>query len=117
MELKDYKEAVKRTLPELGDKKTDTLHMVLGLVTEVGELTDTHKRLLAYGKEIDKVNEEEEIGDILWYLVNYCNINNIDLEKCMGRNIQKLYKRFPDKFNQDHALVRNLEEERKALEA
>lgn len=119
MKLEVYKEAVKRTMPQLKGSllnQKDNIHMILGLTTEVGELADIFKRELAYKKEIDKVNVEEEIGDILWYLINFCHVNNIDIEKCMGKNISKLYARFPEKFSEDKALIRDLENERKILE-
>jgi NTP pyrophosphatase (non-canonical NTP hydrolase) len=116
MELKNYQNAAKRTNTDLGSQLSNSMHMLMGLTTEVGELTDVYKRKFAYGKEIDMTNVEEEIGDILWYLVNFCTLNNLDIEKCMGKNISKLYVRFPEKFNQDQALVRDLEKEREILE-
>lgn len=116
MKLEIYKEAAQRTLPSLGYDQKDTIHMLMGLTTEIGELSDIFKRQLAYQKQIDKVNVEEEVGDILWYLVNFCTINNIDIEKCMGKNISKLYARFPEKFSEDKALMRDLKKERKILE-
>lgn len=116
MELKEYSKAVKRTLPDLGNIKVNNIHMVLGMVTEVAELADAHKKNIAYKKEVDAINIEEEIGNILWYLVNYCNINNINIEKCMGKNIQKLYIRYPEKFSEDKDLVRDIEKEILSLE-
>lgn len=44
---------------------------------------------------------------------NYLNLN---FNKLLDNNIDKLRKRFPEKFSAERALNRNLEEERKELE-
>ncbi len=182
MKFQKYKEAVKRTLPDLGSENKNMVHMTLGCITELGEIADIFKRNLAYGKDVDITNLKEEVGDKLWYLTNILNIlnininerhcfrsklslpekvsdemhlekiiitiskitmdmsternvhtiemyigsiitglceicllSNIDIEEVMFLNIEKLYVRFPEKFSQDLALKRNLEEERKVL--
>lgn len=117
MKLETYLQAIKRTDTDLGSEEKNNNHMLMGLSTEVGELIDVFKRQLAYGKPLDNVNIKEEIGDIMWYLGNLCNQRGYSLEECMGMNITKLYKRYPDKFSADNALVRDLEAERKVLEA
>lgn len=58
------------------------LHGVIGLVTESGELLDTIKKSLFYGKPLDKTNLIEELGDLLWYIsliIKDCDItyNNV----------------------------------------
>ena len=116
MDILQYQKAAVRTLAVLDTDQKNSLHMILGLSTEVGELADAHKRELAYNKPIDKVNTKEEIGDILWYLVNYCTLNSIDIEDAMQKNIEKLYVRFPEKFDSDKALVRDLGLERKTFQ-
>ena len=48
----------------------------------------------------------EEVGDVLWYLSNFCNINKITLEECMYNNSMKLKKRYPNGFTVEDALAR-----------
>jgi len=117
MEIKTYSAAAKRTMSDLGTLQLNNLHMILGLGTEVGELADVFKKELAYKNSLDLVNIKEEVGDIMWYLVNFCSLNNIDLEECLGINIAKLYARFPSKFSEEKAMIRNLQEERRILES
>lgn len=112
----EYQEAAKRTDKDLGSLKENLTHMVLGLTTETGELADVLKRNHAYGKEMDPINEIEEIGDLLWYIANYCNHRNFTIEKAMEINIAKLKKRYPEKFNEHEALNRDLSAERQTLE-
>jgi NTP pyrophosphatase (non-canonical NTP hydrolase) len=114
MEIKEYQVLAGRTRPFLDSM--DNIHMLLGMTTEVGELIDTYKKNLAYGKSVDIVNVQEEVGDILWYIVNFCTINNLDISKIMEVNIDKLSYRYPEKFTKELAIKRNLEKEREILE-
>lgn len=123
MELKQYILEASRTCPDLGynlDNRSpntiNNIHMVLGMQTEVAELSDVFKKHLAYNKPIDWINVEEEVADTMWYIVNFCRINNIDLEKILQNNIDKLRKRFPDKFTEEAAINRNTDIERIELE-
>lgn len=116
MKINKYQEEAKRTLASTGSRLADELHMAMGMVTEAGELIDVYKKNLAYKKEIDYVNLKEELGDILWYIANLCNINDWDIEDVLEININKLKVRYPEKFTQENAINRNLEEERKILE-
>jgi NTP pyrophosphatase (non-canonical NTP hydrolase) len=120
MDFKEYQTQSKRTCPELNDNLrvglADELHMVIGISTEANELLDAYKKHFAYGKELDVVNVEEEIADIIWYISNLCRLKNIDFERALQRNIDKLKARFPEKFTQENALNRNLDIERKILE-
>ena len=93
-----------------------SIHMLMGIVTEAGELTDPFKKHLAYGKEIDMVNVKEEAGDLMWYIANFCNINGFDLEEIMATNIAKLQTRYPDKFKAGDAINRDITRERNLLE-
>ena len=92
------------------------MHGSIGLCTEVGELQDAIKKHLIYGKKLDKVNIIEECGDVLWYLALVLDSVGSDLTDAKERNIRKLSVRFPEKFTQDQALVRDLDAERAELE-
>lgn len=116
MNLKEYSKNVENTRAELESKGVNNLHMLLGIVSEAGELVDVFKKNIAYGKEIDWVNVKEEIGDLMWYIVGFCNINGWDLNQILETNSAKLKERYPDKFSEDKALNRNLDAERKVLE-
>lgn len=116
MDLKEYTKGVMRTAVPLDTPFNDQLHKVLGMVTETGELADIFKKNLAYGKEIDWVNVEEELGDLLWYVFAFCSIANLDSEKILERNLAKLRIRYPDKFTKKRAIKRNLKKERETLE-
>lgn len=220
MKLETYQKAAERTLPSLGNKhlnflktivkeetnlesfikelglKLDLAHMALGVASELSELEEC---LIQIHKEFDEINLEEELGDKMWYAVNWANLLNIiavepkepnkieamsaliiysdqsaliiyggqladiakrylaygatleqqeekrkkaknyltnteilnryiiaiynlagvyglNMETIMGKNITKLYVRYPEQFSEDMALMRDLEAERLALE-
>jgi len=92
------------------------LHYALGLCTEVGEPQDAIKKFVAYGKPIDRTNIKEELGDIQWYFARMCALFGFTYEDIMQINIDKLKKRYGDKFTEHAALNRDLDAERKILE-
>jgi len=93
------------------------MHGVIGLVTEIGEKMDQLKRHLFYGKELDKVNMKEELGDLDWYMNLICSVLKTNMQEIEEANIKKLVGgRYKDKFSQDEALIRNLTNERQILE-
>ena len=92
------------------------LHATLGLMSEVGEIADALKKRLIYGKELDLVNLVEEVGDESWYQALLLDAIGSTFEASWERNIAKLRKRFPDKFEASRALDRDLIAERHALE-
>lgn len=81
-------------------------HAILGLSSEIGELADAVKKYVIYEKEIDSENIIEEVGDILWYLSIVCNTMNFSMEEAAQANIEKLKKRYPDRYTNQDALER-----------
>ena len=73
-------------------------NMCMGLAGEIGEVIDIMKKHIYQGKELDITDVIEEVGDVLWYIANFCNINNITMDECMESNMKKLRKRFPNGF-------------------
>lgn len=120
MKYEDYENQSQRTFAyretDLGKHQTDLLHCAIGITTEAGELLDAFKKHIYYGKPLDTVNVGEEIADCMWYISNLCRLMEIDFEKTLENNINKLKVRYPEKFNSEKAINRNLNEERKELE-
>lgn len=81
-------------------------HALHGLASEVGEIADTIKKHVIYEQPLDRSNLQEEIGDLCWYIALLCYCNNISLEVALEENIQKLAKRYPEKFTPELAAAR-----------
>lgn len=92
------------------------LHSGIGLATEGGEFLDNLKKHIYYGKPFDVVNAQEELGDALWYIGLACAEFDIELVVLLDLVINKLRKRYPEKFTKEAALVRDLVAERAVLE-
>lgn len=117
MNISDYQLKAARTCAKIeGHPIMDDLHMVLGMQTEVAEIADVYKKAIAYKKTLDLVNVKEELGDVMWYIANLCNMHGWDLRDILATNIAKLEARYPEKFTEKNALNRNLEHEREILE-
>ena len=92
------------------------LHAGIGMATEAGEFLDALKKHIFYGKELDRVNLKEEMGDLFWYLAIACDELDVEFEPLMERNIAKLKARYGEKFSESKAEKRDLATEREILE-
>lgn len=94
------------------------IHCILGLIDEVGEMTQALYQHLYLGNEFDRVNFNEELGDALWYMALGAKyLNHTSFAVIMLANFAKLNTRYgTGTWTQDGALDRDLDAERKALE-
>ena len=84
----------------------DLLHAALGIASEAGEFTTSVKASIIYGKPLDNENLQEELGDLLWFISLACDVLNLELSDVMQANIDKLKKRYPEKYTDSDALAR-----------
>jgi len=104
----EYQKLAKRTecnqsrsydrIGEEGPTAIRMIHAALGLTSDAGEVAACIERWLYYGRDFDRLNLIEELGDCLWYIAQMCNALDIDMGNVMATNIAKLKKRYPDKF-------------------
>lgn len=80
------------------------------------KLADIVKKYIVYNKEIDTNYEMHLLNSIAFGLYEKYITNDLDIKKCLQNNIDKLRIRFPDKYSDQLALNRNLEQERIELE-
>lgn len=80
-------------------------HSVLGLVSEVGELCGLHQKVYQ-GHELDETHAKKELGDILWFVAEYCTVHGWNLSDVMKTNIEKLRERYPSGFDEYHSIHR-----------
>ena len=92
------------------------LHGAIGLATEAGEFLDALKKHLYYGRDLDRVNLSEELGDIFWYCAIISDELGVPFADIMNKNIEKLKARYGDKFSEEKAEKRDLKVEREILE-
>lgn len=78
-------------------------------------LQDYHKKCIFYKKPSNHIIIYELVLKILSNLLSYINCYNLDLEKGLENNINKLKVRYPSKFKNSNALSRNIEKELEEL--
>jgi NTP pyrophosphatase (non-canonical NTP hydrolase) len=107
---KDYAKVAER----INTGKTGSLlHGGLGISGEAGELLDAIKKHVMYGKELDKANVLEELGDICWYMAIVLEAVGSSFEEIMQLNKDKLERRYPDGFTENLAKLRLDKQENK----
>lgn len=84
------------------DKFHNPKDLLLGIVEEIGELRNIIKweQDLAKIKKAlkdNKVEVEDHVGDIYWFLALLANSAGIDIDKAIGKTIKDNEKRFPVK--------------------
>lgn len=98
-------------------KLSRSIHAILGLVSEVGEICEAHTVPISFGEEVDKVNIGEECGDVSWYVGLLLDSNGLTLNKSLEANIDKLVnKRFAEGYSDESAIERDVDVERSSLE-
>ena len=82
--LEEYRLLAARTLPDLGSRSNNLLHMEAGIAGEfLGETVDILKKTFAYKKPLDKVHLGEELADTVWYCAGVETINKLpEMEMC-----------------------------------
>jgi len=85
--LEEYRLLAARTLPDLGGRNNNLLHMEAGIAGEfLGETVDILKKTFAYKKPLDKVHLGEELADTVWYCAGAETINKLpEMEMCFDK--------------------------------
>ncbi len=91
------------------------LHATMGIFGEAGEMCEALINQ-GTGKTVDLINFAEELGDVDWYKAIAHDEIGVDEEAVRTAVIAKLKARYPDKFDADRAVNRDLGAERAALQ-
>lgn len=96
---------------------TRLFHGILGIVTEAIELLEILHEDMFEEKELNVKHLKEEMGDIDWYKSILYHQYGSNFEESWIQIINKLKERFPEKFDSDKAINRNIEKENEAMSA
>ncbi len=80
-------------------------HALYGMVGEIGELHSLYQKIYQ-GHEFDEEHAKKELGDLLWFIAEYCTAMGWKLEDVMQLNINKLKARYPKGFEVEKSLHR-----------
>lgn len=101
----EYQKLAARTISKGIGKASMEAHALHGIVGEVGELHSLYQKLYQ-GHNWDENHAKKELGDLLWFIAEYCTGNGWTLEEVMLLNIEKLMARYPDGFEAERSLHR-----------
>lgn len=103
----EYQKLASRTIPDYFDETDKEYHALHGMVGEIGELHSIYQKLYQGHVDIDgRIHEMKELGDLLWFIAEYCTACDWNLEDIMQMNIDKLKARYPEGFDEEHSLHR-----------
>lgn len=80
------------------------------------QLQDLVKKFVAYNKPIDPTEEHRLLRSLLKSIIGLFKREGLCFEQSLQNNINKLKVRYPEKFSERNAVVRNTDKERLELE-
>lgn len=105
MKTNKYQKLAERTINTKLTIDDMTEHALHGMVSEIGELHGIYQKIYQ-GHKFDKEHIQKELGDLLWFIAEYCTAMGWNLEDIMKLNIEKLMERYPEGFDKEHSLHR-----------
>jgi NTP pyrophosphatase (non-canonical NTP hydrolase) len=105
MTFDEYQKLAARTI---SDKLTITElcdHAKSGMVAEIGEFHGLYQKHYQ-GHEINRDHVKKELGDLLWFIAEYCTALHWSFGEIAQMNIDKLKARYPDGFDPEKSLHR-----------
>ena len=101
----EYQRLAARTISASMTNGERECHALHGMVSEIGELHGIYQKVYQ-GHKIDEKHLKKELGDLLWFIAEYCTVNGWELEEIMHGNIAKLLARYPNGFEAEKSLHR-----------
>lgn len=102
---KEYQKLAARTINRDLNEIEVAYHGLHGMVGEIGEIHSLYQKTYQ-GHELDEGHLKKEVGDLLWFIAEYCTANGWDLDDVMQLNIDKLKARYPQGFAVENSLNR-----------
>lgn len=101
----EYQELAARTINQTLNADELMDHALHGMSGEIGELHSIYQKVYQ-GHQLDETHLKKELGDLMWFIAEYCTSYGWELDEIMKLNIEKLKKRYPKGFDADHSLHR-----------
>lgn len=105
MTLNEYQEKASRTIDATLSEWETEHHALHGMVGEIGELHSIYQKTYQ-GHLFDVEHAKKEVGDLFWFIAEYCTANKWTLEEIAQINLDKLMARYPMGFDAEKSLHR-----------
>ena len=103
----EYQKLASRTIRKDISEIENQLHALHGMVAEIGELHGIYQKYYQE-HEFNEEHAKKELGDLLWFVAEYCTVNGWSLEEIMELNVEKLKARYPEGFDAQKSLNRRV---------
>ena len=107
MTFREYQENARRTQNKNLTPRERLEHALWGMSAEVGEVCSIHQKTYQ-GHDLDAVALRKEIGDVMWFVAEMCDVYDWDMGWIAEDNIAKLRRRYPEGFSVDRSLHREV---------
>ena len=87
MNFRDYQNQARRTQNPALSPRDQLEHALWGLSAEVGEVLGLHQKT-HQGHAMDAVKLRKEIGDVLWFVGELCDVYGFDMGAIAEENMQ-----------------------------
>ena len=101
----EYQRLAARTINTENSLTEMEFHALFGMCSEIGELQGIYQKIYQ-GHRPSKEHMQKELGDLLWFIAEYCTARGWELEDIMQKNIEKLKARYPEGFESERSLHR-----------
>lgn len=105
MTMNEYQALAARTINGTTNRAQQELHALHGMASEVGELHGIYQKFYQ-NHPLNHEHAQKELGDLLWFIAEYCTANGWDLSDIAIGNIEKLRARYPEGFDPQRSLHR-----------
>ena len=105
MELNEYQKLAMRTVADKNDFMAMEFHALHRMVGEIGELHSLYQKIFQ-GHKFDETHAKKELGDLMWFIAEYCSAKGWEMSEVAQLNIEKLKARFPEGFSAERSLNR-----------
>ena len=103
--MNKYQILASRTINKELSRKENEYHALHGMVGEIGEIHSLYQKVYQ-GHEMDEEHLKKELGDLLWFIAEFCTAKGWKLDDVGYMNIEKLEKRYPKGFTSENSLHR-----------
>ena len=98
MKFDEYQELASRTVPTQIPVEQE-YHALHGMVGEIGELHSIYQKRYQGHLDVSDEHLKKELGDLLWFVAEYCAGCGWSLDEIAKLNIDKLKARYPEGFD------------------
>lgn len=106
MQMNEYQALARRTQNAKLSLKERKEHALMGLISEVGEICACFQKI-HQGHPLILNDVIDELGDLMWFVAEFCDVMRVSMEEVAERNIEKLRARYPEGFSEAQSIHRN----------